>query len=136
MKILQRWSSKKSYLTLGALCLLISCASVKPFTDITPHEAQNLIEKQARNNILVLLDVRTPEEFAAGHLNGALNLNLNAPDFADRLNELDKTKIYLVYCIGGVRSARAMQIMQKQGFRQVYNLSGGLSKWQAENRAL
>jgi len=41
-----------------------------------------------------------------------------------------------VYCKGGVRSARAMQIMQKQGFRQVYNLSGGLNKWQAENRAL
>jgi len=136
MKILQRWSSKKTYLTLGALCLLIACASVKSFTDITPHEAQNLIEKQARNNVLVLLDVRTPEEFAAGHLNGALNLNLNVPDFADRLNELDKTKVYLVYCKGGVRSARAMQIMQKQGFRQVYNLSGGLTKWQAENRAL
>ena len=136
MKILQRWSSKKTYLTLGALCLLIACASVKSFTDITPHEAQNLIEKQARNNVLVLLDVRTPEEFAAGHLNGALNLNLNVPDFADRLNELDKTKVYLVYCKGGVRSARAMQIMQKQGFRQVYNLSGGLNKWQAENRAL
>jgi len=136
MKILQRWSSKKTYLTLGALCLFISCASVKSFTDITPHEVQNLIEKQARNNVLILLDVRTPEEFAAGHLNGALNLNLNVPDFADRLNELDKTKVYLVYCKGGVRSARAMQIMQKQGFRQVYNLSGGLNKWQAENRAL
>jgi len=136
MKIFQLWSSKKLYLTLGALCLFIFCASVKPFTDITPHQAQNLIEKHARNNILILIDVRTPAEFAAGHLNGALNLNLNAPDFADRLNELDKTKIYLVYCIGGVRSARAMQIMQKKGFRQVYNLSGGLSKWQAENRAL
>ncbi|KAA5541214.1 rhodanese-like domain-containing protein [Adhaeribacter rhizoryzae] len=74
---------------------------------------------------LVLLDVRTPQEYAGGHLKNAHNLNYNAPDFADKLAKFDKTKPYLVYCAVGGRSSKAAQLMQQMGFKQVINVSEG-----------
>ena len=69
----------------------------------------------------VLLDVRTPEEYAAGHLSGAQNLNFNAPDFAARLSRLDPNKVYVLYCRSGNRSNQAGLVMQDKGFQKVLN---------------
>ena len=77
----------------------------------------------------VLLDVRTPEEFAAGHIPNAINLNYNAPDFTEQVNKLDKSKTYLVYCKAGSRSAGAANIMSTNGFHTIYNLKGGIMAW-------
>ncbi|MGV3588319.1 MAG: rhodanese-like domain-containing protein [Adhaeribacter sp.] len=74
---------------------------------------------------IILLDVRTPQEYAGGHLKNAYNLNYNAPDFADKLAKLDKTKPYLVYCAVGGRSGKAAKLMQQMGFKQIINVSEG-----------
>jgi rhodanese-related sulfurtransferase len=99
-------------------------------TDVTVNQARELIQKRARNAQLVILDVRTPEEFAEGHLSGAVNVNLMAPDYESRLGALDKAKTYLVYCRTGNRSVKAIQIMGRLGFRSVYHMFEGIVGWQ------
>jgi rhodanese-related sulfurtransferase len=81
----------------------------------------------------VVLDVRSEGEFQGGHLAKALNMNYNAPNFADNMNRLDKSKTYFVYCAAGVRSARAAALMRDAGFKNVLEMKGGLNDWQANN---
>ncbi len=78
---------------------------------------------------LVTLDVRTLEEFNEVRIAGASNLDFYAPDFADRLDALDKTLPYFVYCRSGNRSGQAIETMRDLGFEQVYNLDGGIVAW-------
>ncbi|MGD9999470.1 MAG: rhodanese-like domain-containing protein [Ilumatobacteraceae bacterium] len=80
---------------------------------------------------LVVLDVRTPEEFAAGHLAGAIDLDYRSATFADDLAELDRDVPYLVYCHSGNRSAGAVAAMRELGFTIVSELDGGITAWQA-----
>jgi protein disulfide-isomerase len=77
----------------------------------------------------VILDVRTEKEFAAGHLQGAVNLDINAPDFEAKTAALDKGKVYLVHCASGVRSARACEKLVRLDFHALYNLPGGYNAW-------
>lgn len=76
-----------------------------------------------------LVDVRTPDEFAKGHLQNAKNIDWNGSDFAAQTAALDKSKPVLVYCLSGGRSAAAISSMLADGFLQVYELSGGIMKW-------
>lgn len=78
---------------------------------------------------VVVLDVRTPEEFAAGHIPGATNIDVSAHDFASRVGELDTDASYALYCRSGSRSGTAMQIMQDAGFDSVAHLGGGIVAW-------
>ena len=77
----------------------------------------------------MLLDVRRPDEFAAGHLPGAVNLEVTAPDFGQRVAALDKTKPTFVYCRSGARSVKAAAQLTTAGFAQVSNLLGGALDW-------
>ncbi len=79
----------------------------------------------------VVLDVRTAEEYAAGHLPGAINIDVSGPDFAASVGALDPTASYALYCRSGNRSGVAMQAMQGMGFTNVYHLSGGINAWTA-----
>ena len=88
-------------------------------------------EKMQQDDV-ILIDVRTPEEFASGYLKGAVNINYNAPDFADQIAKLDPTKTYLVYCRSGMRSGNAGKILSDKGFHTVYTLKGGLNAWTGE----
>ena len=74
-----------------------------------------------------LIDVRTPEEYANGFIEGAVNINFNGPDFESEIEKLDKSKPAFVYCMAGGRSSKAMQKMHEMGFEEVYNLLGGYS---------
>ncbi|HEY8822770.1 MAG TPA: rhodanese-like domain-containing protein [Dermatophilaceae bacterium] len=78
----------------------------------------------------VVLDVRTPAEFAAGHLPEAKNIDIEGPDFASGIAALDKTATYAVYCRSGNRSATAMEQMTAASFTHVYDLAGGIGAWQ------
>ncbi|MDO8120444.1 rhodanese-like domain-containing protein [Isoptericola sp. b490] len=78
---------------------------------------------------VVVLDVRTPQEFAAGHLPGAINVDVEAPDFATRIAQLDTSVPYAVYCHSGNRSAAAMQQMAAAGFTDLADLAGGITAW-------
>jgi rhodanese-related sulfurtransferase len=116
--------------------LATSAADQVPFTDITPTQAAALIKEKSADPLFKILDVRTPEEFALNYIKGALNIDVKALDFKEKIEKLDKNSTYLAYCKGGVRSAMAMNLMKEQGFKQVYNLGGGLMKWQEEKQPL
>jgi rhodanese-related sulfurtransferase len=86
-------------------------------------------ELAAKKGELVLIDVRTPQEFASGHIEGALNINMLDENFKNELEALDRTKAVSVYCKVGSRSARAAAIMREMGFEEVYDLEGGIRNW-------
>jgi rhodanese-related sulfurtransferase len=71
-----------------------------------------------------VIDVRTPEEFDAGHLDGASNINLESGDFTSKINALPKDAAYLVYCRSGNRSADAVAQMKQEGFTNVVDIGG------------
>ena len=79
----------------------------------------------------VLLDVRTPSEFAAGHIAVAVNLDVQSPAFTQAVTTLDTAKSYAVYCHSGNRSKTAMSAMQQHGIRHVFDLDGGIAAWQS-----
>ena len=119
-----------------ATVLVLSLSATAPlaagtrFQEVTVSQARELIQQRARDAEFVILDVRMPEEFAQGHLPGAVNVNLMAPEFERRLGALDRGKTYLVYCRTGSRSARAIQAMERLGFRSVYHMFEGIVGWQ------
>lgn len=78
-----------------------------------------------------ILDVRTPEECQNGIIPGAIMIDIyKGQGFIYELEELDKAKNYYVYCHAGSRSAKACQVMQQLGFKNAYNLIGGISEWE------
>jgi phage shock protein E len=78
----------------------------------------------------VIIDVRTPQEFDAGHVEGALNIPVEFPDFAAQIAALDPGATYAVYCRTGSRSAAATQQMSGMGYLHIYDLNGGFSDLQ------
>ncbi len=93
----------------------------------------NLTEYQEKKSQLpeaILIDARTPAEFAQGHIPGAINLDVKNPNFAQEIQKLDPEKTYLVNCKTGIRSMRACTQMQEQGFTSLYNLEGGFVAWE------
>jgi rhodanese-related sulfurtransferase len=95
--------------------------------NIDANEAEKLLQE---NKKVVVLDVRTPKEYSAGHIAGATNLNFNAADFEKKLAALDKNQPYLVHCAVGGRSAKAREMMKTQQFKIIYHLDGGLTAWE------
>ncbi|MCK6391491.1 MAG: rhodanese-like domain-containing protein, partial [Azonexus sp.] len=96
---------------------------------VSPAEATRLIN---RENALVL-DVREPDEFAAGHIPDAINIPV--AKLAERIQELDKfrSRPLVVCCLSGMRAGRACSELKKQGFEQLNNLSGGIDAWIGAN---
>jgi len=79
----------------------------------------------------IVLDVRTPAEFAEGHLPQAKNIDFEAPDFAAKIATLDKNAPYAVYCRSGNRSGSALEQMSAAGFTHAYDLADGIVAWQS-----
>ena len=79
------------------------------------------------------VDVRTPEEYSKGHLQNAKNIDWNGDDFDKQISTLDKTKPVFVYCLSGGRSSSAANKMRSYGFKEVYELKGGIMKWRGAN---
>ena len=90
---------------------------------IEPRELETVLQK----NNAVVVDVRGINEYNAGHIKGALHIQLG--DLPNRLNELDKDKNIIMHCAGGDRSSTACSILQKHGFKNVINLAGGYGAW-------
>jgi rhodanese-related sulfurtransferase len=113
-----------------ALAISVLALSAAAETNSVRRVSVDEFEKlwQAKTNIV--LDVRTETEFAAGHIPGATNLNINATDFDEKLARLDKTKGYLVHCAAGSRSARASEKMKRAGFQSVTDLPAGFRGWE------
>lgn len=96
---------------------------------LTPPAADALLSSPPSK--LVILDVRTASEFAAGHIAGAIDIDLNSATFANEVAKLDPKLPYFVYCHSGNRSAQAVAFMQQHDFRSIYELQGGIAAWQA-----
>lgn len=80
-----------------------------------------------------VIDVRTPEEFSKGHIQNAKNIDWNGNNFNAEISKFDKSKPVFVYCLSGGRSASAAGQMRSNGFKEVYELNGGIMKWRAAN---
>ncbi|MDF7811367.1 rhodanese-like domain-containing protein [Hymenobacter sp. YC55] len=105
---------------LGVFSFL-PAAFAQTATTFTPPAVVADMLKKPRT---VLLDVRTPEEFAAGHVKGAENLNFRAPDFREQVAKLDKEQNYVLYCASGNRSGQTLKLMEEAGFKNVVNAGG------------
>ncbi len=79
-----------------------------------------------------LIDVRTPEEFSVEHIQNAKNINWNSDAFVSNVEKLDKSKPVLVYCKVGGRSSQAANKLSELGFKEIYNLDGGIMKWKGK----
>ena len=109
-------------LALAAAYFLYSRLAGGGVPSISKREIKEL---RAQHPNLEIIDVRTPQEIAGGKMKGAHEINFMSSDFQKRISKLPKDRPYLVYCRSGRRSAGACSVMLKQGFEQVYNLSGG-----------
>lgn len=124
---------KKSPLVLIFLfnVFIYSCTNGQ---GVTQTQVLNSIEFQKKiqdTPNAIVVDVRTPDEFNRGHLQNAINIDVNNENFGNQIGRLDKTKPVLIYCLSGSRSAYAAKVMRTNGFKEVYDLSGGMMKWRA-----
>lgn len=115
-----------------ATIFISSCSSGQPkegFVSVNPKEFSEKLEKTTEAN---LIDVRTPEEFADGHLKNAKNINWKGDDFGKQVAELDKSKPIFIYCLSGGRSTAAANLLSKEGFTDIIEMDGGMMKWRSE----
>jgi len=88
---------------------------------------------QSKLGDIQLIDVRRPEEYAAGHIEGSGNINFLDVDFIDQMSKFDKNKEIYVYCRSGNRSGKAAAKLKEQGFTKIYDLQGGIINWEKNN---
>lgn len=122
------------YISIFILALIFnSCSksnSNKGSSDLSAVEFSDKIKELPDAPVI---DVRTPEEFSKGHLKNAKNIVLAGNDFEKQISTLDKSKPVFVYCLSGNRSSSAASIMRSEGFKEVYELNGGILKWSRAN---
>ncbi|HLA67982.1 MAG TPA: rhodanese-like domain-containing protein [Acidimicrobiia bacterium] len=114
---------------LGLMVIgLVACSgSTAVIEKVDPATASTIAAQPGT----IVLDIRTPEEFAAGHLTGAIDVDFYATDFADRIGALDHAARYVVYCHTGNRSGQAMDLFRQDGFTDVHEIDGGIAAWVA-----
>lgn len=118
---------KKLIASFAALILLAGCSSTGSASTVNLNVSE--FSQKITEPDVVILDVRTPEEFASGHIEGALNIDFNSGDFANEITRLNPSENYAIYCRSGSRSGQAASIMHKAGFHDVSNLNGGVIDW-------
>ena len=113
-----------------SLMLFVGCAdSTQPnaaIRDIDVQEAANLLKQDAT---VVVLDIRTPQEFQQGHIAGAENVDFRGPEFMEKIERLGRDKPYLVHCASGGRSTRSLSVFEELQFKQMYHLEAGINGW-------
>ena len=124
----------KPYLVLylAVVFIMNSCTGNTQNTNYN-LEATTFAEKINELPTAPVLDVRTADEFENGHLRAAVNLDWNGSDFETGMAKLNKEEPVFVYCLSGGRSHSAAEKMRSVGFKQVYELDGGIMKWRAAN---
>lgn len=112
---------------LGISCNTKSQSQIDSISVITPTEFK---EKSVNNTII---DVRTPQEFSEGHIEGAVNINYFDKTFLDQIAKYEKNEPLFIYCKSGNRSGQASKKMADLGFKQIYDLEGGILNWVKNN---
>ena len=98
------------------------------------HADAAAAQKLLADDKVTVLDIRTPQEFAAGHIAGAKLVDFNAPDFKTKLSELDRNQSYLLHCASGRRSTKALETVRALGFKEIIHLDGGFNAWKAAGK--
>lgn len=106
-----------------------ACAQSNPTTDQAPEVFEKTLRTKGQ-----LVDVRTPAEFATGHLEGAINIDIYSPDFEKRLAALDKNVPLYLYCRSGGRSGQALAKAKSLGFKKAVHMAGGITAWQGAGK--
>ena len=118
-------------LLILALSVLVTACSSDTTTQsielVSPADAAQVIADDPTG--LVVLDIRTPEEFNEARLADAIMVDFYADDFADQLDTLDKDVPYVMYCRTGNRTVEAVKTMKELGFLEVYEIDGGIVNW-------
>lgn len=113
-------------LLMGLVLLhLQACAQQENYQDL---DVQQFAQKMESPEVIVL-DVRTDAELQAGFIPNARQINYRNANFEQQIEALDKSKTYLVYCHSGNRSAKSCALMSQKGFKNLFNLAGGISAW-------
>lgn len=126
-KVFKRSTSKPWVLWL--LSVLVVCDAMASGFEVEYVNALQAAQKLEQHPEIIVLDIRTPEEFEKAHINGAINLDYFSPRFFDSLIQLNKNKKYLLYCRSGGRSRRALSIIEEAGLTNVLHLDGGIKGW-------
>lgn len=131
----------KSHLLNLSVCALVLVAALsllqagEKAADGAIHVKADAASKLVQEKKVVVLDIRTADEFGAGHIAGAQNIDfLQSAAFEAKIKELDKTKAYLVHCQSGGRSGRSLKIFKQLGFESIYHLDGGIGGWEAAGK--
>ena len=98
--------------------------------DVTAEEAEALLSIDSAPQVI---DLRTPEEFATGHIPGAVMIDFKSPDFKTELAKLDTSKEYLFHCKSGGRSTQSLDAWKELGFGKLYHLNKGILSWTEAN---
>jgi len=130
----------QSLLSVVLLITIASCDAPEKtesqINNITTSAAADLI-KDDKN--IVVLDVRTPEEHVAGHIEGSVNINIAKDSFSEETAKLDHNKTYIVHCAANVengRTAKSLIIMEELGFKSLLNLEGGIVAWEKDGQPM
>jgi len=115
-------------LSLGA------CAGSPSGENLSTKSFDSTATALAKDPKFLLVDVRTPGEYATGHLAGAKLVDFKAPNFSEEIGKLPRDGKILIYCRSGNRSGQAMETMKALGFRDVRHMAGGITAWKAEAR--
>jgi rhodanese-related sulfurtransferase len=121
-----------SILTLGSIQIKAQMAETSPIQNVSAHEAKEIL----KNGDYVLLDIRTPGEFQASRIEGAINIDFYNRGFIDNLNKLDKEQAYFVYCRSGNRTGQSMRVFQALGFKNIVHLQRGIVDWTASGYSM
>lgn len=121
----------KKFLSITFLTLILVSCSNGQLANSLPATKFSAKLKELPN--APIIDVRTPAEFSNGHLENALNYDWNGTDFENQIGFLDKSKPVFVYCLSGGRSSQAASKMRAEGFKEVYEMEGGLMQWRSQN---
>lgn len=116
---------KKLIALIGSILLLAGCSSTSSAIDLSVTEFSSKVAEAG----VITLDVRTPGEYAEGHLEGAQLIDFQSGNFENEISPLDKNATYAVYCRSGNRSGQAVKVMHDAGFHNLYNLDGGVIDW-------
>lgn len=118
---------KHLLVSLMLLAIIVTCAKPKEESPQLEQTTINILKQKPSDG--VILDVRTPQEFSKGHVQGAVNLDFLAEP-SEELKGLDKNQKYYVYCAGGVRSGKMVTQMKEMGFSKLVDLNDGFSSWE------
>jgi thioredoxin 1 len=124
----------KHLLRISLIALLLSGFVTEVFAQVSRLDPHRYDQKLKEIQSPQLVDVRTQQEFVQGHLPNARLIDYHSDDFKDRLSKLDKSKPVFVYCLAGSRSKAAVNVLSALGFKEIYDLQGGIQAWQKASK--